>query len=412
MPTFTTPELLQQFHENQSVWIARLATGDIQPLPSDERLFRSGATQAMHPGHSGVIMLQFGGDWANINTDHDRALAWLDRRQVMDVLVWGMEPDAGIDLHMLAQGYRVGFEPWWMTRDLTMPIAIPAHEITLATGRDIDQLAGSDVPYIMRDQLEPTRRLVSRGHGEVAWLIARINGQIVGQAIVNIVGEHAGLFNVGVSGRYRRQGIGTSLSLAAMHAARERGATTMNLNSTPMGEPIYARAGFRRIGIGQTWVRTGPGVHAIPSPRLQRLILALGTGDIAALDGETIPAQLPNGMTAQQLASRFHQQDSLRYLLQHGQVPEIITLWEAGMRDEAIAATKDPRARELVTGARAARPIHLAVEKGAGSLVLALIEAGADLHARDGEYRATPLDWAHACNKPTIARILHRAGSR
>jgi ankyrin repeat protein len=197
-----------------------------------------------------------------------------------------------------------------------------------------------------------------------------------------------------------------------MHAARERGAITMNLNSTPVGEPIYAKAGFRSIGTGQTWVRNGQDLRSVPGPRLQRLIIALGTGDLAALAGETIPTQLPNGLTAQELAARFHQQDSLRYLLQLGHVPEIIALWEAGLRDEAIAASADAYARELVTGSRGARPLHLAVEKGAGSLVLALIEAGADLHARDGEYRATPLDWAHACNKPTIARILHRAGSR
>lgn len=226
MPTYTTPELLQQFHQNQSVWIARLATGDTHPLPSDERLFRSGASLAMHPGHSGVIMLPFGDTWADTRRDHNRALLWLGQRGVHDVLVWGMVPDAGIDLAMLAQGYRVGFEPWWMTRDLTAPIAIPAHEITPATRRDIDGLSTSEVPYVMRDQLEFTRRLVSRGHGEVVWLIARINDEVVGQAIVNIVGDHAGLFNVGVSGRHRRRGIGTSLSLAAMHAARERGATS------------------------------------------------------------------------------------------------------------------------------------------------------------------------------------------
>ena len=77
-----------------------------------------------------------------------------------------------------------------------------------------------------------------------------------------------------------------------------------------------------------------------------------------------------------------------------------------------MAAAANPAAREYVSGSRRARPIHLAVERGAGSLVLALIEAGADLTARDGEYRATPLDWAHATNKPTIARIIHRAGGR
>lgn len=404
-------DLLQQFHQNQSMWIARLASSEVSPR-SHDRIFDSGETTAMRPGRSGVIMLPFEGNSDEIANDHDLALTWLGQHRVSDVLVWGMLPDPGIDLALLAQGYRVGFEPWWMTRDLTLPIAPPAHEITVATRADIDDLLASDVPYVVRDQLESTALLLADGSHNVTLLIARIDGQVVGQSIVNITGDHAGLFNVGVSGRYRHRGIGTSLSLAAMRVAHELGATTMNLNSTSMGKTIYERAGFRQIGAGQTWIRNGPGVRLAPHPDEQAIAIAIGTGDIDAIRGRTLPIRLPNGMTAQELAARFGRQDSLYHLIESGQHPEIMALWESGLREEAMAAARNPVAREMVSGPQRARPIHHAIERGAGSLVIALIEAGADLTARDGEYRATPLDWAHATNKPTIARIIRQAGGK
>ena len=411
MPLPATSDVLAQFHHNQSVWIARLASGQLHPNHPHPRLFQAGGTAAMHPGSSGVIMLPYRGDDGSL-IDHDRALQWLHQRGATDVLVWSMTADSTIDLAMLARGYRVSFEPWWMTRDLTRAIDAPQHEIILATNREIDHLLDSDIPYIVRDQISPMRNLVAQGHREVVWLLAKVDGKLVGQAIVNVTGDHAGLFNVGVHGRYRHRGIGTSLSLVAMHAAKERGASTMNLNSTPMGMSIYEQSGFRYLGHGFTWLRTGPEMTMSPEPHLQHVVMALGTSDIAALAGTDIPTVLPNGMSAQELAARFGQQDSLRHLISRGYVPEIMALWETGLKEEAIAATGNPIAREMAIGSRRARPIHLAIEKGAGSLVLALIEAGADLSARDGEYRATPLDWAHACNKPTIARILAHAGGQ
>lgn len=404
-------ELLRQFYLNQSIWISRLATSAMQ-AGTHPRLFKSGDVTAMRPGRSGVIMLPIDRSSTEIASDHARALAWLRQHLVTDVLVWGMVPSADIDLAMLAQGYRVGFEPWWMTRDLAKPIDPPSHTISIATPADTQELLNSDVPYIVRDQVESTTVLMQEPSGDVKMLIARIDGALAGQAIVNITGNHAGLFNVGVSGRYRHRGIGTSLSLAAMHVAREHGVITINLNSTPMGKSMYERAGFTQFGTGQTWLRNGPGVHRDPHPHEQEMVIALGTGDIDALRHHSIPVNLSNGLTAQELAARFGRQDSLYHLIEAGQVPEIISLWEAGLREEAMAAAANPAAREYVSGSRRARPIHLAVERGAGSLVLALIEAGADLTARDGEYRATPLDWAHATNKPTIARIIHRAGGR
>lgn len=402
-------ESLRDFHHNQSVWLARLATGSGDPSGYDPRLHQHADASAIRTGESGVVMLPFERTTGESLAAFRALSAWLRQIPIADMLVWSMQRDAEIDLELLAQGFRSGFEPWWMTRDLSRPIAAPMHEISLITDADIEHLADSTIPYIVPAQLPLMRDLV-RSTNEVIWLVARSGKTIIGQTILNITDDHAGIFNVGVDGRYRRRGIGTSLTNAALLLARDLGVRSVNLNSTGMGEHIYQKSGFRRIGEGMTWSISGRNAQQPVSVENYELARAIGAGETANVESLPLPTIFPNGMTPQELAAHFHQREMLQHLIALGQTPEIISLWDAGLREEALAATSNPAARELVTDTRRARPLHLATERGAGTLVLALIAAGADLHARDGEYRSTPLDWAHACNKPTIARIIRQAG--
>lgn len=414
MSAHTPDELLQQFHDNQSLWVARLSTGETHPQLPHSRLLRVGETLAMRPGAAGVIMLPTSGDVRSILQEHDEALNWLRRSLSRDALVWGMQPHPEIDLAMLAQGYSPGFEPWWMTRDLTGTISAPRHHVRPVNAHDVKQLLEVDIPYVIRDQIPANRALISDPNGsEVIWLVAFEGDEPVGHALVNLFGSHAGLFNVGVSGKHRHRGVGTSLTLAAMQAARDRGISTMNLNSTPAGKKLYENTGFTQFGVGQTWVRSGRQITTVPDAEEHELIHAIGQGDVDRIRINPIRhTRLQCGLSPQEIAARFGQQESLLEIIRQGHTPEIISLWKAGLRDEAIAATGNPTARDMITGSTRAHPIHHAIEMGAGTLVIELIAAGANLDARDTEYNATPLDWAHATNKPTIARIIRRAGGR
>lgn len=411
--TLPHPEtLLTQFHDNQSLWLARLATGQTYPqLPHNRLLETEGALTVM-PGRAGVMMLPMEFREDVCTRTHDPALAWLRHNRARDVLVWSMKPDADLDLELLAQGYRPGFEPWWMSRDLDTPIPRPKHQIRAATDDLIAQLARSDIPYIIPEQLPAIRELISSRFREVEWLVAFDGHKPVGHALVNLADEHAGLFNVGVSPRHRFRGVGTSLTLAAMQIAQDHGALTMNLNSTPAGKTLYERAGFTQIGVGQTWVRSGPAVYRDASHYEQRVAHAIGRGDVANLGDTFFINELECGLSLQEFATRYGQREMLLHLIERGHTPDIIALWRLDLREEALAATRNEYAREVISGTARAYPIHHAVQMGAGSLVLALIEAGASLSVRDGEYNATPLDWAHANNKPTIARIIRQAGGR
>lgn len=412
MPAHDPDELLRQFHHNQSSWVTRLATGQVNPDPDHPRVFQIGETLAMLPGAAGVIMLPLAGEPDTVLDEHAQVLHWLRTNHPRDVLVWNMQPDPKVDLALLAQGYASSFEPWWMTRDLDAPIPAPNHLIREVNALDILKLKQSDVPYIIQDQLDANRALSGGpGNPPVIWLAAIVDDEPVGHAIVNVVDDHAGLFNVGVSGKHRFKGIGTSLTLAAMQAAHDRGAMTMNLNSTPAGKKLYDRLGFRQFGTGQTWLRSGRMVHRTPDPSEQSLVMAIGTGDLARIHIDPVRHRhLQCRLTPQELAARFGQKESLLEIIRQGMTPDIISLWRVGLRDEAIAAASDPAARELISGARRAHPIHHAIEMGAGTLVMELIAAGANLNARDAEFNATPLDWAQATNKPTIARIIRQAG--
>jgi GNAT superfamily N-acetyltransferase len=52
----------------------------------------------------------------------------------------------------------------------------------------------------------------------------------------------------------RGRGLATAVMTAALREARERGARTATLQSTPMAEGLYLRHGFRPVGRWQEWV--------------------------------------------------------------------------------------------------------------------------------------------------------------
>lgn len=62
-------------------------------------------------------------------------------------------------------------------------------------------------------------------------------------------GGIAGIYNVSTRPEFRRRGIGTAMTLAALNAARAEGMAYAALQASPEGQGLYARLGFYPFGV-------------------------------------------------------------------------------------------------------------------------------------------------------------------
>ncbi len=159
-------------------------------------------------------------------------------RGVERYAIWVHESEEATAREVEARGYVYDSS----TRNMAMPIA------------DLVEPAGSNL-----DLVEPSLEefwhvggldgLVPRLSGEGAhFYVSRFNGE---NATMLMAFDHdgdCGIYMVGTAPAVRRRGLATALSANAVAEARERGCTTVSLQSTPMAEGVYANVGFRDLG--------------------------------------------------------------------------------------------------------------------------------------------------------------------
>ncbi len=93
--------------------------------------------------------------------------------------------------------------------------------------------------------------------GEV--LVAEIDGEIAGFAVVLDEGGRAELDGLFVEPSRWRQGIGTALAGEAIHLARDRGLSLMTVVANPAAREFYEHCGF--LVEGETQTRFGPAIR-------------------------------------------------------------------------------------------------------------------------------------------------------
>ncbi|TMC21022.1 MAG: GNAT family N-acetyltransferase [Chloroflexi bacterium] len=76
----------------------------------------------------------------------------------------------------------------------------------------------------------------------------------VATSYLSLDGQLAGLYSVATLAAYRRRGIGTKMTRAALAEAKRLGYTQITLQASHMGEAIYRRLGFRKVCSFQTYV--------------------------------------------------------------------------------------------------------------------------------------------------------------
>ena len=160
-------------------------------------------------------------------------------RGVSEIGCWALAPDGDLGARLLALGFQDGWQPHWMGIEPVARLGHPEHTVEESAA------CSAALPY----GHDPAP------HGVARHLVSRDRGALVGHVVLHLHGDSAGIYDLGVASRARRQGHGTALTLAALTAAHELGCSSVTLNATGEGEPLFRSVGFTSLGYGMTWWR-------------------------------------------------------------------------------------------------------------------------------------------------------------
>jgi GNAT superfamily N-acetyltransferase len=253
----------------------------------------------------------------------------------------------------------------------------------------------------------------------LVWKLAALKGKKwVGGCLLNVTtGEYGvgGLFDMYVLEEERKQGIGTALARATCELAGKLGCHNVVLNATEEGEPVYRRAGFQSMGRGYTWFLRGSILtQPPPSTEQVKFLEAVGMGDIKVLDTmrrDLTPEMLSEGTineeTPLEIAVRCKQSASANWLIEHGVVPDIMSLWDLGWKDRIPALLNaHPELVKRKAGRWSATPLHYAIERDDTEMAKLLLRIPHDLESKDGVFQSTPLEWAKRFQRTEIIELL------
>jgi ribosomal protein S18 acetylase RimI-like enzyme len=354
----------------------------------------------------------------------DLLVAEWRRRAPASVGCWSLTPTRPRDLgaRLAARGFEWGWRPHWMAleRDSLPADGLIPDGLTVSVDDDGDWGEMTDLPYYNVRDVAKLRNL-ARARPRRMWHVAgRLDGQIVGHALVYVTTGPlgvAGIYSVGVLPDQQNRGIGKAVSLAACRIGHDLGCHWAVLNSA--ADHLYERIGFRHVGWGQTWWMHGSVIAAAPPTQDQIAFAeAVGRGDAARLSALArqggvplgLDAPLHNGMTPMALAVSARQPAAADWLAVHGATLDVLHAWDLGWRDRVPALlAASPGLVDRRTGPLSLTPLHEAAARGDLDLTRALLAAGPDLTIRDAGFHATSLGWARHFRRDGIAALIEAA---
>jgi len=267
---------------------------------------------------------------------------------IHQVSCWCIDDEQPADLgaRLTARGFGWGWQPHWMWLNLrtqTLP-EVQLTDVVIQTENDVAGwgATGEELPYFESPEVEAITAFMRQHPQKLGYFVARRQGRVIGHCAALISESSikaAGLYDVGVVPSMRGRGIGLALVVMACAWAKAHGCLDVTLNSTPMGQPTYRRAGFVSLGYGQTWwMREAdlnqPTLQFSPLAAAQiKLVEALGRGDVVAAEqqadaftqAELSAPLLGRSMTLATLAQQMKQPAALDWLARHGANAAVLT---------------------------------------------------------------------------------------
>jgi GNAT superfamily N-acetyltransferase len=295
---------------------------------------------------------------------------WFRARGEANCGIWSVERNDPLGVRLVARGYEWGWRPHWMGVEPAREPA-PLADLAADSGFRVEPAVppfAKTLPYV--DDLPMPHEAIHLG--------VRLREKVVGQVVVVPLDGVAGIYSMGVAPKVQGRGIGLALTKAALRVAWEHGCEAAVLNATAAGERLYARAGFRSLGWGQTWWRSG---GPPPTERPIAIVEAVGFGDVPALvaldpSESEVASTLP-------LAAVTGQAASIEWLL---------------TRFPALTAQRFPP--------HGGNLLHVAVEHDRPEVVTAALRLGVDPDARDANFDATPAGWADHLGRPHFRQLF------
>jgi len=151
---------------------------------------------------------------------------------------WVHEGDGALARALESRGYVLDTT----TRAMGMSLA------DLSLARPALDLAAADWDDYLRLFDLPAELLNEQVAARFHLRIARLDGASVAASLAFDCDGDCGIYNVATVDHARRRGLGSAVTLLALHEARDRGCTTASLQATPMAERLYAALGFLDLG--------------------------------------------------------------------------------------------------------------------------------------------------------------------
>ena len=160
----------------------------------------------------------------------------------------GVAMDEVRDAEAYGPAVDVLIDAFQMRADLREPVIGAFGNLSAGSLAEPGVARSAAEPGVARSAAEPRAAGWADSTVAARTVVARLDGEVVGTALVVIDGPVAGIYNVGVRESARGRGIGRAVTAEVARIARATGCRLAILEASAIGAPVYRRLGFREVG--------------------------------------------------------------------------------------------------------------------------------------------------------------------